>query len=254
MNFSSMIDPSTLAIVLGGTVLATFLRAGWADWRVMLSQLGRALAQTFGLSRPFDAEAMRGRVARALQDMQRDGLLRAEPRLIGDAEFDSAIRAMITQRSTAGLKGLLEQARQKRLAPALAAVNTLGLSAELAPVFGLGGTLISLGRLPANGIDRSAYMGAIGMAVHATLYGLILAHLVLAPLARLVERRMIHEDKARQALAHWLEAEIAEATPGGNGAAPSPRESAPRASRADGPVPSPRLVQSPGGAQPGGRA
>lgn len=253
MNFSSMIDPSTLAIVLGGTVLATFLRAGWTDWRVMLSQLGKALAQSFGIAKPFDAEAMRGRIARALQDMQRDGLLRAEPRLIGDAEFDTAIRAMVTHRSTAGLRGLLEQARQKRLAPAIAAVNTLGLSAELAPVFGLGGTLISLSRLPANGVDRAAYMGAIGMAVHATLYGLVLAHLLLAPLARLVERRMIHEDKARQALAHWLEAEVAEATPGGQNVPATTREPHTRASRADGAVPSPRLVP-PGAAQPGGRA
>jgi chemotaxis protein MotA len=214
MNFSSMIDPSTLAIVLGGTVLATFLRAGWADWRAMLSQLGRALAGAFGMAKPFDAEALRGRIARELQGMQRDGLLRAEPRLVGDAEFDTAIRDMVTHRSTAGLKGLLEQLREKRLAPARAAVNTLGLSAELAPVFGLGGTLISLSRLPANGVDRTAYMSAIGMAVHATLYGLVLAHLLLAPLARLVERRMTHEDNARKALAQWLEAEVAEAAPG----------------------------------------
>lgn len=214
MNFSSMIDPSTLAIVLGGTVLATFLRAGWADWRAMLSQLGRALAGAFGMAKPFDAEALRGRIARELQGMQRDGLLRAEPHLVGDAEFDTAIRDMVTHRSTAGLKGLLEQLREKRLAPARAAVNTLGLSAELAPVFGLGGTLISLSRLPANGVDRTAYMSAIGMAVHATLYGLVLAHLLLAPLARLVERRMTHEDNARKALAQWLEAEVAEAAPG----------------------------------------
>ena len=75
-------------------------------------------------------------------------------------------------------------------------------------MFGLAGTLISLGKLPANGIDRGAYMAAIGMAVHATLYGLVFANLVLAPLARLVERREMREEAARQTLVDWLTREL----------------------------------------------
>jgi len=108
---------------------------------------------------------------------------------------------------------VLTQARGARLAPAEAAMRTLMQAAELAPVFGLAGTLISLSRLPANGIDRSAYMGAIGMAVHATLYGLILANLLFSPLARLVERRARAEEGDRQAVVDWFEYELAAAFP-----------------------------------------
>jgi chemotaxis protein MotA len=58
-------------------------------------------------------------------------------------------------------------------------------------------------------VDRSAYLTAIGMAVHATLYGLVLANLLLAPLARVVERHARQEEEARAKLARWFGSEIA---------------------------------------------
>lgn len=209
MNPASLIDVSTLAIVVGGTLLATFLRCGLADCRATLRQLGRTLAS----GHPFDADAVRAQMARVLQDIHRDGLLRAQPESVGDAEFDAALDALLAQRSVNGAREALRQWREDRLAPVRAATNTLVQAAELAPVFGLAGTLISLGRLPAGGVDRAAYMPAIAMAVHATLYGLIAAHLVLGPLARLVERRAGREDNQRRALAEWLEREVVQAIP-----------------------------------------
>jgi len=209
MNAVSMIDVTTLAIVLGGTLLATFLRCGLADCRATLRQLAR----TFGKRAPFDADTVRAHMARVLQDIQRDGLLRAQPRSVGDEEFDAALDALVMQRSVGSAREALRQERERRLAPVRAANNTLLHAAELAPVFGLAGTLISLGHMPAGGVDRSAYMPAIAMAVHATLYGLIAAHLLLGPLARLVERRAGREEAQRRALADWLEIEVVQAIP-----------------------------------------
>jgi chemotaxis protein MotA len=209
MTPASLIDPSTLAIVLGGTLLATFLRCGMGDCRATLRQLGR----TLNAGRPFDADTVRARMARVLQDIQRDGLLRAQPGSVGDEEFDAALDALVMQRSVSGAREALRQERERRLAPVRAANNTLVQAAELAPVFGLAGTLISLGRMPAGGVDRAAYMPAIAMAVHATLYGLIAAHLVLGPLARLVERRAGREEAQRRVLAEWLEVEVVQAMP-----------------------------------------
>jgi len=209
MNAASMIDIPTLAIVLGGTLLSTFLRCGLADCRATLRQLGRTLVR----QTPFDADAVRARMARVLQDIRRDGLLRAQPRGVGDGEFDAALDALVMQRSVGSARDALKAERERRLAPVRAASATLSQAAELAPVFGLAGTLISLGHMPAGGVDRSAYMPAIAMAVHATLYGLITAHLVLGPLARLVERRAGREEADRRALADWLEIEVVCAIP-----------------------------------------
>jgi len=209
MTLGGFYDGTTLGIVLGGTVLATFLRCGWGECRATLG----VMVGLFAAPARFEAEAVRARLARIVQEIARDGLLRAQPRSTGDAELDAGLHALVGQRSVGALKAVLTQARGARLAPAEAAMRTLMQAAELAPVFGLAGTLISLSRLPANGIDRSAYMGAIGMAVHATLYGLILANLLFSPLARLVERRARAEEGDRQAVVDWFEYELAAAFP-----------------------------------------
>ncbi|MBS0255318.1 MAG: MotA/TolQ/ExbB proton channel family protein, partial [Proteobacteria bacterium] len=133
------------------------------------------------------------------------------PHRFNDPEFDEATGAMIGHRSLSALLEAHEAHRGRRLAEADRAARTLAMAAELAPVFGLFGTLVSLGHLPANGIDRGAYMSAIGMAVHATLYGLVAANILFAPLARLVERRAQSEEAQRQRLIDWLAAQLAPA-------------------------------------------
>ena len=51
------------------------------------------------------------------------------------------------------------------------------------------------------------------MAVLTTLYGLLLANLVLAPLARLVERAAAREERERQKIVDWLAGHLADAMP-----------------------------------------
>jgi chemotaxis protein MotA len=204
MELNHFWDPVTLGIV--GTLLATVLRVGWAA-------AGATVAQMLAPRARFDADGVRAELARVVQEVARNGLLRTEPRSTGDAEFDAALGALVGQRSMDAMRKVLASARAARMAPAESAIRTLMQAAELAPVFGLAGTLISLSKLPGNGIDRSAYMGAIGMAVHATLYGLVLANLLLSPVARWVERRARREEVARQAIIDWFDYELACAFP-----------------------------------------
>lgn len=195
------------AIVLGGTLLGTILRCGFGDFGTMLE----ALAGVF--SRHFDADTVRASLAVQIQQIRRDGLLRASPRPMGDAEFEAATDALIGHRSIDAMIATHEEHKAARVRHAAAAAETLWQAAELAPVFGLAGTLVSLSLLPANGIERSAFLVAIGMAVHATLYGLVVANLVLSPLARLVERRAAAEEAERQQVLDWLATQLAEAAP-----------------------------------------
>ena len=51
------------------------------------------------------------------------------------------------------------------------------------------------------------------MAVLTTLYGLLLANLVLAPLARVIERAAAAEERERQSIVDWLAAQVAPAIP-----------------------------------------
>ena len=223
-------DAPTIAIVLGGTLLGTLLRCGWRA-------CGGALAAIASLGRiHFDATRARAEMAVQIQDITRDGLLRASPHRFGDAELDAATDALFGGRSLGALMATHEAWQAARVALAEVAVRTLEQAAELAPVAGLAGTLISLSRLPADGVERGAYMVAIGMAVHATLYGLIAAHLLLLPLARAVERAACREEAERQEIVDWLagmlapiaHAPLGEPLPGGHPSAPPARRAARR--------------------------
>lgn len=207
MNVASLLDPASAAIVVGGTLLATLLRCGQGDCRLAISAIGQ-----LG-SKRFDADEAKAELAVKVQQIQRDGVLRVQPHNFGDREFDEATDRMIGTRSVAALLETHETHRRRRVHDDNRAVRTLAQAAELAPVFGLAATLISLSQLPANGIDRHAYMGAISMAVSATLYGLLLANLVLAPLARAVERAAANEETERQKIVDWLAKQVTAALP-----------------------------------------
>ncbi len=202
MNLMNLIDGPSALIVFGGTALATVLRAGWSDTRLTLAkvlQLGR---------HNFDADAARGELAQQIQEIQRDGLLRAQPHHFGDREFDEATDALISRRSVAALLAAHEAHKTRRMAENACAVHTLAQAAELAPIFGLAGTLISLSQLPASAMAQGSYTGAISMAVVTTLYGLLGANLVLAPLARMIERKAQAEETQRQTVIDWIAAQV----------------------------------------------
>lgn len=202
MDLATLIDGPSALIVGGGTLLATVLRSGVADCRITLRKLA-------GLGRQgFDLDHTRAELALQIQEIRQDGLLRAVPHHSGDAEFDEATDALIGRRSVSALLEAHEAHRSRRLAESERAVRTLAQAAELAPVFGLAGTLVSLSQLPAEGIARGAFAGSIAMAVTTTLYGLLAANLLLAPLARAIERKAAAEETARQGVTDWLAAQV----------------------------------------------
>lgn len=208
MNFLALIDPASAAIVIGGTALATWLRCGTSNCALA----GRAVMQ-LGSAR-FDAQGAKAELAAQVNEIHQDGLIRAQPHHFGDREFDEATDALIGRRSVAALLSAHERHKAHRTQIAARASGTLAQAAELAPVFGLAGTLISLSQMPVEGIAKGAYAGAIGMAVLTTLYGLLLANLLLAPLARAIDRAANAEEQQRQDIVDWLAAQVAGAIPG----------------------------------------
>lgn len=203
MNFAALLDPASAAIVVGGTAFATFLRCGTTSCAHAIRALGRLFGE------PFDAPGTKAELAGQLREIHKEGLLRVTPRHFADREFDEANDALIGRRSIAALHAAHERHQALRAAASARASATLAQAAELAPVFGLAGTLISLSQMPTEGIARGAYAGAIGMAVLTTLYGLLLANLVLAPLSRVIDRQAAAEERERQKIIDWLADQVA---------------------------------------------
>lgn len=208
-----MIDPRTLfdgtsaVIVVGGTLLGTVLRCGLADTRL-------ATAALVAMARPrFRASHARTALSVHIQEMQRDGVIRAQPFRSGDPEFDEATGLFIASRSLDALTIAHAAHRQRRADLTGRAVRTLHQAADLSPVFGLAGTLISLAQMPGGDAAMDDFTRVISLAVLTTLYGLLLGNLVFAPLARLVGRRAGDEEAERQKVIDWLEEQMVDALP-----------------------------------------
>ncbi|WP_395328915.1 MotA/TolQ/ExbB proton channel family protein [Novosphingobium sp. BL-8H] len=208
-----MIDPRTLfdgtsaVIVVGGTLLGTVLRCGLADTRLV----GAALRE---LARPrFRAARAKTALAVHIQEMQRDGVIRAQPFRSGDPEFDEATSLFITSRSLDALNIAHAAHKQRRGELTARAVRTLHQAADLSPVFGLAGTLISLAQMPGGDAAMDDFTRVISLAVLTTLYGLLLGNLVFAPLARVVARRAADEEGEREKVLDWLKGQVVDALP-----------------------------------------
>lgn len=202
MNWMALIDGPSALIVFGGTALATVLRCG-------LSDIGVTMGCVAHLTAPrFDPDRAKARLAAQVMEIQKDGLLRAHPAHFGDQEFDEATDALIANRSIEALLERHESHKARRVAASDIAIRTLVQAAELAPVFGLAGTLASLSQLSVGGVASHGLPAAIAMAVLTTLYGLLQANLLLAPLAHWIERVARAEEGNRQAVIDWLTDQI----------------------------------------------
>ena len=203
-------DPVSLGIVLGGTLLATLLRCGFAEMRLALGRIGALVA------RPFDPAKARAELSRQLREIENDGLLRAQPVRSGDREFDTLSDTLASRRSVELMHAEHQEHKRKRTEAARIAAHVLGQAAELAPVLGLAGTLIGLGMMPSDLGSRAGsggMTGAIAMAVITTLYGLAAANFLFSPLAAAIMRRSAREERDRQAVLDWLENGVRKAAP-----------------------------------------
>lgn len=207
MAWAALFDIQSAVLVSGGTLGATLLRSGWRETRDCAATL-RCL-----LGVPFRYDAARAEIAHEVELARHDGIIRAAPLPSSDADLAKAIGALIQCRSVTALlaaHACSRAAREERRLRVQAMVEQAG---ELAPVFGLAGTLLALSQLPPAGLQQGAMMDTVATAVVTTLYGLLLAQIVLLPLARLIARRGAAEEFERQRLVDWLAGQIADAVP-----------------------------------------
>jgi len=200
----ALLDVAALVIVLAGTLLATIARCGLHDMRAAVSAL-------LHLGRPgFDEDANRAALARSAPEIRERGHLVADPALPSDP---SMAKLVDVYRSTGSLDALHAAARGERAmreVTRMQAVRVFDYAGELAPIFGLVGTLFAITQLTPSGDDSTtqAMMGAVATAVLSSLYGVLTAHLFCVPLAGVIDRRGQREESARAQLIEWFELEI----------------------------------------------
>jgi chemotaxis protein MotA len=203
---SSLFDPGAFTIVVAGTVLACAARCGWHDF-------GAALREAAALLKGgFNEEANRKALAQAVGAIRRDGSHRANPPLPPDRALALMLETYLRHGSLEALHKARRAERALDEARRVSAAQVFAWAGELAPVFGLIGTLYAFTQLaPATGDDAlRVTLAAIATSVLSTLYGALLAHLACYPLAGAIERRGLAREQQREALAEWFADQIAQ--------------------------------------------
>lgn len=202
-TIAQMIDPGALTIVLSGTLIATAARCGWQDMRQATSAIG-ILAQG-----SFDEDSNRVALAQTVHEIGAHGPLGSEAALPPDPSLAKVVEAYLRHSSLEAMQNARRAERTARELARVSAVRTFEYAGELAPVFGLVGTLFAITQLaPASGDVVQSTMAAIATAVLSTLYGVLTAHMLCFPLARAIERQGEREEQARENLIEWLDRQL----------------------------------------------
>ncbi|MFD1610240.1 motility protein A [Sphingomonas tabacisoli] len=188
------LDPVALAIVGGGTLLATAARGPLQDTVNAL----RALSVL--VRRPFDFGPARAELAHAERVASAKSLLAVDSHLLKDADVARGVEAVADGAGPDEVEQLLNRLRIDRHERHVVVHDFWSAAAEAAPAMGMVGTLIGLVRMFRSMDDPATIGAAMAIALLATLYGALFANLVAAPIAARLARLSRAEEKERRAL------------------------------------------------------
>ena len=192
LTLDPFLDPIALAIVVGGTLTAAALRTPARDLAHGIVALRLLAAPRFVADPLLDQIAALGRIAK------RHGVLTLDRSVIADPDVAVAVAAIVDGATPEDVAELLRQRRRAKTERATASAELWSGAAETAPAMGMVGTLIGLVAMFVRMQDPRAIGAAMAVALLATLYGALLANLVLAPIATRLRR--IARDEAIERL------------------------------------------------------
>jgi chemotaxis protein MotA len=176
------LDPFAFAIVAGGTLAAMILRTPVRDLARGFRALGSLAAARFKADPLLEQIGAFGRIAK------RHGVMALDRSVIADVDVAAAVAAIVDGGTPDEIAELLRQRRRARTERGAAAAEMWTAAAETAPAMGMVGTLIGLVGMFVKMQDPSAIGASMAVALLATLYGALLANLVLAPIAARLRR------------------------------------------------------------------
>jgi chemotaxis protein MotA len=182
----AFLDPAALTIVLGGTTAVTLVSFSLGE----LLQTPHILRKAVQAERQSAVEVV-ARLVAVAELARREGLMRLDAGLPAHGDRPLLQRGLIMV-----VDGLPEAEIENALGHELDAMlrrheqsgGLLRRAAETAPAMGLIGTLIGLVQMLGRLEDPASIGPAMAVALLTTLYGAILSHMLLTPLAVKLER------------------------------------------------------------------
>jgi chemotaxis protein MotA len=174
-----LIDPATMALVGAGSLGIAYLQNG-----------GRAFASALGAMRPLlrinpenDRDSARAVIRQVDHLAQLRGLACTDRVKTANPFLTTAVRKLANCDTVEQFGSWAEQEISDRAQRHVAARNVWISVADAAPALGMAGTIIGLIGMFANMADPASIGPSMALALLTTLYGVILANLIAAPIA-----------------------------------------------------------------------
>ena len=185
-SLAAYVDLPAFMMVVGGTLAVTAISFGLED----LKRLPAALA-TAAVRRVPAAHHAASRLVALAEASRRQGFLALEdllPRLKDDRFLVKAVAFVVDNTPPDEIERQLRAELSAMLARHRVGADMLRRAGEVAPAMGLIGTLVGLVQMLSNLNNPTTIGPAMAVAILATLYGAVLANMVLLPLAAKLER------------------------------------------------------------------
>ncbi|MCX8050164.1 MAG: flagellar motor protein PomA [Methylohalobius sp.] len=177
-NLSQFVDVPSILIVLGGTVMVVLMKFTLSDFLRSFSVAARAF-----FNKQEDPVKLIEEVVRLADVARKNGLLALENETVNNPFLKKGINMCVDGYDPALIRKMLsEEIHQtiKRHETGRAVWQAVG---DVAPAFGMIGTLVGLVQMLANMSDPSSIGPAMAVAILTTLYGAVLANAIALPLA-----------------------------------------------------------------------
>lgn len=179
-EFLNFISPSSLLLVLGGTIGATLINFSTYDLKHAYNAFKDVL-----ITREYHPQERINFLVRLASMVRRDGLLVLEnaSSQVDDEFLATALRLSVDAQSAPDVRKILETELRASVEKATHAVNVFEAMGNYAPAMGLIGTLLGLISMLGKLEDPSSVGSAMAMAMVTTFYGAILANMLFLPIA-----------------------------------------------------------------------
>jgi len=185
-SLAAYVDLPAFLMVIGGTAAVTSISFGLDDLKRLPAALGTAVVR-----RVPAAHQAASRLVALAEAARRQGFLALEdllPKLKDDRFLVKAVAFVVDNTPPDEIERQLRAELSATLARHRVAGDMLRRAGEVAPAMGLIGTLVGLVQMLSNLNNPTSIGPAMAVAILATLYGAVLANMVLLPLAAKLER------------------------------------------------------------------
>lgn len=185
---SVFINPPSLLIVVGGTMLVVLAKFSFAQFFGAF----KAAARAFKFKLP-ETQASIEELVEIANIARKEGVLGLEDRQVSSPFLGQGIQMLVDGQDGNTIKQLLSKERLMTLDHNRSGAKVFTAMADVAPAMGMIGTLIGLVQMLSNMEDPKSIGPAMAVALLTTLYGAMIATMIATPIADKLSLRMTEE-------------------------------------------------------------